>query len=147
MVDPWAGRKGIDILTDIMAHMKPGACESLLKNLGGQVPHVATELRKRLLTFERLADCDGRGIQLLLKQISLADLALGLKGASQPVLQNIAGNMSKRAIGELQEEIKRQGPSKPNEIESARDRILQVARDLILKKQMGFTSNEEEMIT
>ncbi|MBF0410043.1 MAG: hypothetical protein HQM10_22055 [Candidatus Riflebacteria bacterium] len=146
MVDPWAGRKGIDILADIMAHMKPASCENLISNLNKQLPKVATELRNRLFTFERLAECDSRGMQLLLKNTSMTDLANALKGASKPVLRNIADNMSKRAIADLQEEIRRLGPTSQNEISAARERILSAAKELILARQMRLVAPNEQIV-
>ncbi len=136
MASPFVARRGIDILADIMQYMEPAASRTLLKNLTKSVPAIAGELRKRLFTFDDLACGDARGLQRLLKQITLRDLALALKGANEAVLQALASNMSQRAIEDLREEITHLGPRRASEIEEARNRILVTARQLVEKRDL-----------
>ncbi len=134
--NPNLGRKGIDILADIMQHMQPPKMRHLLKNLRIADPRIVEELQKRMFTFERLQQCDDRGVQFLLRQISLRDLALALRDADQPLLEKIANNMSRRSIEDLRQEISAIGAARPAEIDAARQRIEQLARMLIEKNQM-----------
>ncbi|MBI3038472.1 hypothetical protein HYY75_05390 [bacterium] len=136
MVDPWKGRKGIDILVDILWHVEPSNQYRLLKNLQVSAPQIAAELQKRLFTFDHLSEGDNRGVQRLLKRIPMRDLAMALKGASEEILKRFAGNMSQRSLQELREEIMNLGPSRLSDIENARNRIVSIARDLVGKKEL-----------
>ena len=131
-IDPWArGRRGIDILADILQHTEPATVAHIMKGLQTQLPQIVGELRRRLLIFDDLGYADAHGVQKLLKRISLRDLALALKGAPDSVLQNLGNNMSQRLIQDLRDEITALGMKPASEIESARSRILGVVRDLI----------------
>ena len=148
MDNPWAnGRKGIDILADILRFTDVSTTRNLLKNLQAVEPRIAAELRRRIMTFEDLASSDRRGLQQLLKTVKMRDLALALKGAPEQVLQHIALQMSPRAIEDLRDEIALIGPSPVSEINAARDRIMGVARRLVEAKQMYFERSDERMVT
>lgn len=144
MVNPFAARRGIDILADIMQCMEPASCRNLLNNLSKSVPAIANELRKRLLTFDDLAYGDPRGLQRLIKMTTLRDLALALKGANESVLQALASNMSQRAIEDLRDEITHLGPRRVSEIEEARTRILLTARQLIEKRELFINRGQPD---
>ncbi len=135
--DPWAGgRRGIDILADILSCAEPATVTHIMKGLQSQLPQVVGELRRRLLTFEDLAMADARGVQKLLKRITLRDLALALKGATDGVLQNLGNNMSQRMIQDLRDEITSLGPKPAGEVEAARGRIMNVVRELINAREL-----------
>ena len=146
--DPWkSGRKGRDILAEIMQHMEPASAGRLLGNLKRELPNVAAFIEQNLFTFERLAHCDQRGIRLLLSRISMRDLAVALKGAPQEVLEHLAENMSQRAIQMLQDEIRMLGPSRPSDIEIARARIVTLAKELISKHQMYVINAADRLVS
>lgn len=107
-----------------------------MKNLQTQMPQVVSELRRRLLVFEDLGHIDPRGVQKLLKRITMRDLALSLKGAPDSVLQNLGTNMSQHMIQDLRDEISAIGPRPAAEIEAARARILGIVRDLITHREL-----------
>ncbi len=135
--DPWArGRKGIDILADILQYTEPATVERIMKGLQAQLPKVVGELRRRLLMFDDLGYADARGVQKLLKRITLRDLALALKGAPDSVLQNLGNNMSQRMIQDLRDEITSLGMKPAGEIESARTRIMGIVRELINNREL-----------
>ena len=135
--DPWAqGRKGIDILADILQHTDPATVANIMKNLQPELPQIVSELRRRLLVFEDIAHVDPRGVQKLLKRITMRDLALALKGAPDSVLQNLGTNMSQHLIQDLRDEITAIGPRPAAEIEAARARILGIVRDLINQREL-----------
>lgn len=146
--DPWkSGRKGLDILAEIMQHMEPTSAGRLLGNLKRELPKQAAFIERNLFTFERLAQCDKRGIHLLLSRITMRDLAIALKGAPHEVLEHLAGNMSQKAIQMLQDEIRLIGPSRTSDIEIARARIVQLAKDLINKHQMYIVSPTDRLVS
>jgi flagellar motor switch protein FliG len=142
--NPWAGgRKGIDILAEIVRRMDTIHSRNLIKNLQRSEPRIAAELRKRVFSFEDLVFADSRGLTRLLKSISLRDLALALKGAPEKLLGHVAHHMSRQAIVDLRDEISVLGPTPISEVEAARSRIIDMARKLMATREL-FIQREEE---
>ena len=147
MADPWNGKKGIDLLAEIVRHMDPGPADNLMRNLSKADPRIGGELSRRVFTFDRLAECDERGIRILLSKISMRDLAIAMKGISPNILEYLAGNMSQNAIATLREEIGMLGPTKVSDIDGARSRIISLARDMIQQRQMFLRDPHEQYIS
>ena len=65
--------------------------------------------------FEDIVNLDDRSVQLVLRQVESADLALALKGVSETVRAKITANLSERAAETLLEEIELlgAGPADP----------------------------------
>ncbi len=137
---------GMEILAKILRHCDAKTNRNILNGLQKDVPHLAAELRKRILTFEDLAFADARGIQKLLKVIRLRDLALALKGTPQAVLKNIAMNMSQRNLTDLKTEIAATGPSREVDILGAQDRILAVVAELISSRELFINRPTDDLV-
>lgn len=131
-------RRGIDVLADILLYCEPETNDRILSGLKKTHPQVVAELRKKIITFSDLSRADPAGVQRLLRQVSLRDLAVSLKGAPEEVLKNLAHNMSTRAIEDLRQEITALRPTPSSEVEAARRRILGVARELRERKELYF---------
>lgn len=140
------GKSGVEILANILRHCDSKTNKNILTGLEKDLPDVVYELRKRILTFEDLAFGDARGIQKLIKSISLRDLATSLKGAPESVLKNLAGNLSKRALHDLRSEIQLLGPLRQHDIDQARDRIMLIVSDLIRNRELFINRPGEEMV-
>ena len=137
---------GMEILARIMRHCDSKTNRNILSGLQKDVPHLALELRKKILTFEDLAFADGRGIQKLLKSIRLRDLAVALKGTPQTVLKNIAMNMSQRNLADLKTEITAAGPSREEDIQAAQDRILAVVSQMVSNREMFINRQNDDLV-
>ena len=136
----------MEILARIMRHCDSKTNRNILSGLQKDVPHLALELRKKILTFEDLAFADGRGIQKLLKSIRLRDLAVALKGTPQTVLKNIAMNMSQRNLADLKTEITAAGPSREEDIQAAQDRILAVVSQMVSNREMFINRQNDDLV-
>jgi flagellar motor switch protein FliG len=136
----------MEILANILRHCDAKTNRNVLNGLEKDVPHLAAELRKKVLIFEDLAYADSRGVQKLLKFIRLSDLAVALKDSPQAVLKNIAGNMSTRNLQDLKAEITATGPSKKADIEAAQDRIMAVVSELISNRELFINRPTDDMI-
>ncbi len=148
MVDPWQnGRKGIDILADILRHVDAITTRNIMRNLQRVEPRIVDELKRRILTFEDLAKGDPRGLAKLTKIVHVRDLARALKGAPQEVLEKLALQMSRNAIEDLRDEISLLGPSPIGEVEAARGRILEGARNLIDKRELYIQKSADDWIS
>lgn len=148
MVDPWAkGRRGVDILADILRHTDSATTRRILRDLQKDIPRVAAELKQRIFTFDDLEFADPKGLQRLLKLVTLRDLALALKGAPEEVLGHIAHLMSRHALEDLRDEIAVLGRSSVHEVEGARDRIMEIVRRLMERNEIYFIRTNEDWVS
>src|SRR5208283_2490346 len=126
------GRKigGIKTVAEILNQLDRASEDLILKNIEEKDQILADEIRKLMFTFDDLGVIDDRGIQLILKEITTDDLALGLKMASEELKAKIYKNMSQRAVQILKEEIESKGAVKLSDVEKAQMNIVRVARRL-----------------
>lgn len=104
--------------------------KALLENMESRNPELARQVKALMFTFEDLTLLDGKGIQRLLRDIPLKDLALALKVASDEVKAHIRSNMSERAGGALDEETELLGPVRVKDVEAIHARIIDTVRGL-----------------
>lgn len=136
---------GLEILANILRHCDGKTNRHILSGLQKDIPQIAAQLRRQILTFDDLAFADSRGMQKLLKIIRIRDLAISLKGASQAVLKNIAANMSQRALADLKSEITNIGNARESEVEAARERITAVLTELINSKELFINRPADDL--
>ncbi len=140
------GKTGVEILANILKHCDSKTNRNIISGLQKDLPDIAQELRKRILTFDDLAYGDSRGIQKLIKLISIKDLAVSLKGASERVLKNLAENMSQRSLRDLREEISLIGRATEADAELARERIMLVVSDLIKNRELFINRPGDDLV-
>jgi flagellar motor switch protein FliG len=138
-----AGRKigGIEAAASLIKRLAPDMSEGLLAELGSADVQAAAELRRALFTFEDLVRIDGRGMQVLLKEISTDQLVLALKSASDDVKEKVFGNVSSRAAAMLKDELDILGPARLSDVEAAQRAIVEAA--LALEKDRKITVARE----
>ena len=103
---------------------------TILEGVDMRDAETAVSIRKRMLTFDDLANIDRRGFQSFLREISTEDLAVALKTASEEMREKVFSNLSSRAVEQIKEEIDLLGPMKLSDVESVQEEIVQVARRL-----------------
>ena len=119
--------QGVDAASAILKRLKSDATSSLLQEVQAIDPDMATALQNSLFTFEDLIRIDGRGIQMLLKEITTDQLVVALKSASEELKQKVFGNLSTRAATMLRDEMEMLGPVRLSEVEEARRTIVDAA--------------------
>ncbi|MEI6231504.1 MAG: flagellar motor switch protein FliG [Planctomycetota bacterium] len=109
---------------------------------------LAQEVKKLMLVFEDLIRLSDSAIQILLKDVDIADICLALKNAPTAMKEAIQRNLSKRAAERLAEELDMMGPKPRSEIEAAQQRIVSVARRLEDegKLNLGRSEKEDELV-
>lgn len=95
----------------------------LVESLEKEDAETAERLLDLLFLFEDIVRYDGRAIQKVLGQVETRDLVLALQHAEEEVSEAIMGNLSKRAVASLKEEMEFSQGSKQEEIDEARVRI------------------------
>ena len=90
----------------------------------------ALSIRKRMLIFDDLVNIDKRGFQSFLREVPTESLAVALKTASEEMKEKVFGNLSSRAVEQIQEEIELLGPMRLSEVEAVQEEIVDTARRL-----------------
>lgn len=121
---------GVTALVDIMNRVDRSTERHILETLEGEEPELAEEIKKKMFVFEDIVKLSDRDIQLVSREIEMHDMAVALKGASEDVKQKIFDNMSKRAVGLLQEEMEFMGPVRVRDVEEAQQKVVAVIRRL-----------------
>lgn len=83
-----------------------------------------------MFVFDDLASLDDRGMQRLIREISVDVLVIALKGVDTTLQNKFFDNMSSRAADMLREDLEAKGPIKLAEVEGAQKEILSTAKQL-----------------
>jgi flagellar motor switch protein FliG len=121
---------GLQPLIDIINRSDRGTERLILEGLEGRSPELAEEIRRRMFMFEDVVDLTDKAVQLVLRQVEMADLATALKGVTDSVRDKVVRNLSERARENLLEEIDLLGPVRLRMVEEAQAKIVQVIRAL-----------------
>ena len=121
---------GLQPLVDIINRADRTTERLILEALEARSPELAEELRRRMFMFEDIKSLEDRAVQLVLRQVEMADLATALKGVADEVRDKVVRNLSENARQNLLEEIDLLGPTRLSQVEEARAGIVGVIRRL-----------------
>lgn len=130
VINEYATAGGVDTVVNILNMVDRGTEKTILDELDEVEPELADEIRKRMFVFEDIVLLDSRSVQQVFRTIDMKDMALALKTASEDVANFIYGNLSKRAVEMLKEDIEYMGPVRLREVEEAQQRIVNEIRRL-----------------
>lgn len=123
-------KEGIKIAAEILNRTDRSTEKSILEKLEEESPELTVAIRRNMFVFEDIVLVDDKGIQNLLKEIDIKQLAVALKVASDEVKQKFYKNMSKRAVELLNDEIQYLGPVRLSEVENTQQQIVDKIRHL-----------------
>jgi flagellar motor switch protein FliG len=121
---------GVQPLVEIINRADPGTEKAILAGLEARDQALADEIRSRMFVFGDIVLLEDRAIQLVLRGVEMAQLAIALKGAADAVRDKILGNLSERAAQNLTEEMDLLGPVRMSMVEEARSLVVQAIRKL-----------------
>lgn len=119
---------GVQPLVEILNRSDPGTEKQILEQLKDFDEALADEVRSLMFTFDDVVLLEDRAVQLVMRQIDLAVLALALKGAPAPVRDKITKNLSERVRENLSEEMDVVGAVRMSQVQEARGTIVGVIR-------------------
>jgi flagellar motor switch protein FliG len=121
---------GVGPLVNILNRANPSPENRVLTSLDDLAPDLSQEVRRHLFVFTDIVKLDDRAVQLVMREVLTADLAMALKGATNEVREKIMKNLSERAATNLTEEIELLGPVRMQQVEEARDVVIKAIRSL-----------------
>jgi flagellar motor switch protein FliG len=131
---------GLKTAADVLNAMERNFSDPLLNELDRRNPELGLAIRNKMFTFEELISLDVSGLQKIMREVDMRDLAVALKGASPKLKQALLGCISKRAAETVKEEIAFLGSVKKKDIEAAQLRVVDSARRLESEGELEINS-------
>jgi len=119
-----------EMMADIFNNLDRNTENRFLTALEERNRDSAERIKQLMFTFDDLLRIDASGIQALLRQVEKDQLAVALKGASEPIKQLFFSNMSERAGKMLREDMEAMGPVRLRDVDEAQANIVVVAKAL-----------------
>jgi len=139
---------GLDPLVNIINRSDRVTERQIVEGLEALDAELADEVRSRMFMFEDIVHLDDRSVQLVLRQVNEAELALALKCVSESVRTKITSNLSSRAAQTLIEEVDLLGAVRLTQVEEAQQSVIRKIRQLEEQGQIMVhrSGSEEELV-
>ncbi|MFC7496463.1 MULTISPECIES: flagellar motor switch protein FliG [unclassified Nocardioides] len=139
---------GVDPLVNIINRSDRVTERQIVEGLEALDAELADEVRSRMFMFEDIVHLEDRSVQLVLRQVNEAELALALKGVSESVRDKITSNLSSRAAETLIEEVELLGAVRLTQVEEAQQGVIRKIRQLEEQGQIMVhrSGSEEELV-
>lgn len=125
-----AAEGGIDTIVEILNALDRSTENYILESIEQDDPELAEEIHNKLFVFEDLVKLPAQSVQLVLKEVDNDVLTIALMGANDAVKEKIYANISKRLAETIKDNMKFMGPVRVRDVESAQQKIVNVARRL-----------------
>ena len=138
---------GIDPLVNIINRSDRSTERQIVEGLESLDPSLADTIKSKMFMFEDVVHLDDRSVQLVLREVDSAELALALKGVPDQVRDKITSNLSERAATNLLEEVELLGAVRLRQVEEAQQNIIRIIRQLEEQGQiMVRRGNDDEFV-
>ena len=134
---------GLKSAADVLNALDKNASKAILASIEERNPELGASIRKKMFTFEDLTHIDLAGLQKVMREVDIRDLAVSLKTASEQLKKILLGAISKRAAETVLEEMSFLGAIKLKEIEAAQMRIIDVVRRLETEGEIELETGKE----
>jgi len=121
---------GVRAVADMLNRLDAGTSKEILSEMGDRDTKLGDTIESLMFLFEDLISLNKFGLTALLAKVDRKQLAMALKGTSQPLRDHCLSTMSTRAQDMLREEIEALGPVRIAEVVAAQQNIIGVARSL-----------------
>jgi flagellar motor switch protein FliG len=121
---------GVRAVADLLNGLDRATSKTVLARLEERNASLGAAVRRRLFSFEDLTRLTAADLQRVMREVDSSNLALSLKGASEPLKEKVFAAISKRAAESLRDEIGMLGAVRRKEVDAAQDAVIQVVRRL-----------------
>lgn len=118
---------GPRLAAEALGGLREDLKDEVLAALADMDEDLASDISRRMFSFDLLLSADSRGLQRILKEVERNDLALALKGASDEIAACFFTNMSERAAMFLRDDMEAMGAVRLSDVEKAQEAIMVVA--------------------
>jgi len=121
---------GVESVVEILNLVDRSSEKYIIDTLQREDPKLAEKIIQRMFIFEDIVMLDDRAIQKVLREAEMQDLAKALKIVDPEIQDKIFSNMSKKAAGQLKEDMDYMGPIRLKDAEEAQQKIISIIRRL-----------------
>jgi len=133
-------------LARILGGLDREARQRVLSNIQERDSDFAAEIRKQVFQFKDLLRVDKRSMTELLRRVDVADIALAVKGLSEEFSAELLSCMSQRMQEQVQEERELTGRVPVARAEEARERIMELGREMYFSGELEIESGEGQYV-
>ena len=137
---------GKGVLAAILKHSDMAFGGRLLEELEEEDPALSREMKNRLYTLEDVCGAADRPIQAKLRSMGDREIALLLRGASEPFEKKIIGNLSSARAARVREESEIAGPVPKAETDAVVKDFLSWFRSSREEGRILMLSGEDELV-
>lgn len=134
-------------VAEMLGRTKGDTEKTVLGNLDEQDSKMVKEIREYMFTWDDLASVERRSMQKILASVDTRTLAIGLKGSSARVENNIVENLSERVRVMIADERELAGALPRAEVQRSRDEILTAVRTLMESGEFRPARGGEDLVT
>jgi flagellar motor switch protein FliG len=134
---------GVKSAADVLNALDKSTSRTILAAIEERNPELGESIRKKMFTFEDLAQLDLTGLQKIMREVDIRDLAVALKTASEQLKHLLLSAISRRASDTVLEEMSFLGTLKLKEIEAAQMRIIDVVRRLEAEGELELQTTQQ----
>ena len=121
---------GVEAAARIMNFTKQAMELRIMKDIARDNKDLMQSIQENMFVFDNLILSDDRSLQTLLRAVDSELLILALKGADEPLREQLFGCMAKRAAANIMDEMEALGPVRLTEVQAAQKDIINVARKM-----------------
>jgi flagellar motor switch protein FliG len=122
----------------ILRNLSQGLRDGLLEAIKGKDDKTADTVADLMIVWTDVPQVTDRSLQEALRGIDATKLALALQKADEGVAKKIRSNLSERAVATIDEETSLMSAPRKEDIENAREEIVQVLREMNKKGELMF---------
>jgi len=137
---------GLSTAAAILNNLDSPIESSVLEEMGKLDAGVTEKVNELMFVFENLMDLDDRGMQRLIREISVDSLVIALRGVDQELQERFFKNMSTRAADMLKEDMEAKGPVKVSDVEEAQKDILSIATRLASEGELFLGKGDGDFV-
>jgi flagellar motor switch protein FliG len=136
-------RGGVIAAAKMLAGLEPLARQKVLAQIAKKDPQMAQALEKSMVRFEDLKLVSVKQMQDLLREVSLADIALGLRASSRELKDHFYQNLPKRLCQDLDDVL--MGPPRPiDQVLEAQEKVLAVMRKKVSEGLLVLRESDDD---
>lgn len=136
----------IEAVVSIMQRSSKEVADAMLEELGKKDRALADLVRERMFVFDDIARMDDSSVRRIMQELENGVLAIALRKAPEPVKERFFGNMSRRAVEGLMEEMEFAGKMPFSEVQAKQKEIVKIARSLAERGEIKLGLQEEEYV-
>ena len=134
---------GLKAAVEMLQHLDLEAQQRLLADIARQDPELSIKLKQSLVTFDDLQYLTVGMMKTLLQHISLDDLGLALRGASQELASHLLSMFSTGMKRDIEDVLK--GRPRPlSEVMDAQKKIMEVVLKLVDSGQLVLSKDKSD---